>query len=95
MLAEQSDEVIFWKHLKAGVPSPHMSGKIAVVGHTPQHEGDVLNLGHILAIDTYCYGDQWLSAVDVEAGTVWQANNRGDLRTSNIEDTPEGRPEAG
>ena len=88
MLIDQPDEVVFWKHLNAGIPDPHASGKIAVVGHTPQHEGDVLNLGHILAIDTYCYGDQWLSAVDVESGTVWQANNRGDLRMSHIDDTP-------
>ena len=94
MLAEQPDEVIFWRHLNAGVPQPHASGKTAVVGHTPQHEGDVLNLGHILAIDTYCYGDQWLSAVDVESGTIWQANNRGDLRMSNVEDVQGSQAEA-
>ena len=86
MLAEQPDEVIFWKHLKVSVPPPHANGKIAVVGHTPQPDGDVVNLGHILAIDTYCYGDQWLSAVDVDSGMIWQANNRGNLRTAKVED---------
>jgi len=86
MLAEQPDEVIFWKHLKVSVPPPHANGKIAVVGHTPQPDGDVLNLGHILGIDTYCYGDQWLSAVDVDSGMIWQANNRGNLRTAKVED---------
>ena len=84
-LAEQPDEVVFWRHLKASTPPPHFNGKIAVVGHTPQADGDVVNLGHILAIDTYCYGDQWLSAVDVESGMIWQANNRGDLRTASLE----------
>ena len=86
MLAEQPDEVIFWKHLKVSVPPPHANGKIAVVGHTPQPDGDVLNLGHILGIDTYCYGVQWLSAVDVDSGMIWQANNRGNLRTAKVED---------
>ena len=86
MLAEQPDEVIFWKHLKVSVPPPHANGKIAVVGHTPQPDGDVVNLGHILGIDTYCYGDQWLSAVDVDSGMIWQANNRGNLRTAKVED---------
>jgi len=89
VLAEQPDEVVFWKHLQASVPPPHANGKIAVVGHTPQSEGDVLNLGHLLAIDTYCYGDQWLSAVDVESGMIWQANNRGDLRTAMVEEKQE------
>jgi len=89
VLAEQPDEVVFWKHLKLSTPPPHVNGKIAVVGHTPQPEGNVLNLGHILAIDTYCYGDQWLSAVDVESGMIWQANNRGDLRTASLEEKRE------
>lgn len=87
-LDEQPDEVIFWKHLKVAVPPPHPNGKIAVVGHTPQPNGDVVNYGHVVAIDTYCYGDQWLTALDVESGKIWQANNRGDLRITNLEDSP-------
>ena len=85
-LEEQPDEILFWQHLKVAVPPPHMNGKIAVVGHTPQPEGDVLNLGHINAIDTYCYGDQWLTALDVTSGKIWQANNRGQLRTTTLDD---------
>jgi len=46
----------------------------------------VLNLGHILVIDTYCYGDQWLTALDVESGKIWQANNQGKVRTSHVDD---------
>lgn len=92
-LAKQPDELIFWQHLKMSVPPPHENGKIAIVGHTPQTDGDVLNLGHILAIDTYCYGDQWLSAVDVDSGMIWQTNNRGDLRIEKIEDYQHGLAE--
>jgi serine/threonine protein phosphatase 1 len=91
----QPDEVIFWKHLKLAVPPPHPNGKIAVVGHTPQPDGHVVNLGHVVAIDTYCYGDQWLTALDVESGKIWQANNRGELRTTTLEDSPTGQERDG
>ena len=79
-LAEQPDDVIFWQHIYEFPPGLHMSGKIAVVGHTPQPDGEIRDLGHIKMIDTFCYGDQWLTALDVESGTIWQANNLGELR---------------
>ncbi|MEL7498237.1 MAG: metallophosphoesterase family protein [Planctomycetota bacterium] len=84
-LAKMPDETIFWQHLRTYMPPPHLNGKIAVVGHTPQPEGDVVDYGHIKAIDTYCYGDQWLSALDVNSGKVWQANNLGEFRTAEID----------
>ncbi len=83
-LADQPDQVAFWQHLREFPPGIHMSGKIAVVGHTPQPDGDILDLGHIKVIDTYCYGDQWLTALDVDSGTIWQANNVGKLRMSQM-----------
>lgn len=79
-LANQSDELIFWQHIREFPPSLHASGKIAVVGHTPQTEGSIRDLGHIKIIDTYCYGDQWLTALDVDSGMIWQANNLGEFR---------------
>lgn len=84
-LAEQPDEIQFWTHIRDVVPEKHMSGKIAVVGHTPQPEGAITDLGHVKLIDTYCYGDQWLTALDVESGKYWQANNWGDFRTGEME----------
>ena len=59
---------------------PHVSGKTAVVGHTPQRGGEVLDLGFLKCIDTFCNGGRWLTALDVTSGRVWQANNRGELR---------------
>ena len=79
-LIEQPDEVLFWEHITNVVPVPHVSGKTAVVGHTPQQNGEIRNLGHVQIIDTCCYGDGWLSAVDVTTDKVWQANNFGDYR---------------
>lgn len=83
-LAEQEDSVLFWKHVGEYPPRPHENGKIAVVGHTPQYDGEILDLGHIKAIDTFCYGGQWLTALDVDTGQVWQANNEGQCRTDEL-----------
>jgi serine/threonine protein phosphatase 1 len=88
-LIEQHDEIIFWQHIQEFPPGLHLSGKIAVVGHTPQTEGEIRDLGHIKIIDTYCYGDQWLTALDVESGTIWQANNLGELRMGQMEEQEE------
>lgn len=84
-LSEQPDELIFWQHIRDMPPPLHENGKIAVVGHTPQPEGDILDLGHIKIIDTYCYGDQWLTALDVVSGKIWQANNQGELRIKQMD----------
>ena len=61
-----------------------MNDKTAVLGHTPQMDGEVLDLGHLKVIDTYCYGDQWLTALDVDSGKIWQANERGEDRTDQL-----------
>ena len=81
-LQQQPDRIIFWEHIKETVPAPHQSGKTVVVGHTPQVEGNVRNLGHLQIIDTFCYGDGWLTALDVDSGKIWQTNNTGDFRES-------------
>ena len=62
-------------------PAPHCSGKVAVVGHTPQKSGEILDLGFLKCIDTFCHGGGWLTALEVEAGKVWQANQRGESRS--------------
>ena len=51
-----------------------------IAGHTSQKSGAILDLGHLVCIDTYCYGDGWLTALDVHTEEVWQANREGELR---------------
>lgn len=80
-LRQQPDELLLWEHVVHTLPGRHRSGKTAVVGHTPQGSGEVLDLGYLLCIDTYCVGGGWLTALDVESGQVWQANRAGELRT--------------
>jgi serine/threonine protein phosphatase 1 len=79
-LADQPYLALRWESLRNGLPEPHDSGKIAIVGHTSQHRGEILDAGHIKCIDTYCYGGGWLTALDVHDGRVWQANRDGRLR---------------
>lgn len=73
-------DLALWQHIDRRLPPPHRSGKVAVVGHTPQPDGTPRNGGHIMLLDTFCYGGEWLSAWDVEANFVWQANNNGKVR---------------
>ena len=56
------------------------SGKTVVVGHTSQKTGEVLDLGHLKCIDTFCYGGGWLTAQEVRSEEVWQADREGELR---------------
>jgi serine/threonine protein phosphatase 1 len=79
-LAGQPGEVLRWRSLDDSVPGPHVSGKVAVVGHTPQTSGEVLDLGHLLCIDTFVQGGGWLTALDVATGEIWQADERARMR---------------
>lgn len=78
-LNKQPHHTLLWEHLSHNVPPPHMSGKTAIVGHTPQLNGEILNLDHILCVDTFCYGGGWLTGLDVTTGQYWQADNEGNL----------------
>jgi serine/threonine protein phosphatase 1 len=60
---------------------PLLTGKVGVVGHAAQKNGEILDEGSLKCIDTYCHGGGWLTALEVHTGQVWQANERGELRT--------------
>jgi serine/threonine protein phosphatase 1 len=78
-LHEQSWSGLRWVSLPA-IPKPHDSGKVAVVGHTAQNSGEILDLGYLKCIDTFCHGGGWLTALEVNTGMVWQANEKGERR---------------
>jgi len=79
-LEKQTPGELLWVSLRQSRPGPHMSGKTAIVGHTAQRDGQILDLGYLKCIDTCCYGDGWLTAMDVESGKIWQADKEGRLR---------------
>lgn len=82
-LKQQPQRMLLWTHLTMSLPKPHVSGKTVVVGHTPQQSGEILDLGHVIGIDTFCIGNGWLTALDVLAMDVWQADKDGRLREAN------------
>jgi len=73
-LDEQSDELLHWIHIRHRMPGPHISGKIAVVGHTPQSNRQILRTPHLICLDTCCYGGGCLTAMDLGSGQIWQAD---------------------
>jgi serine/threonine protein phosphatase 1 len=80
----QSGVMLRWKSLDDDRPGPHFTGKVAVVGHTPQKTGETLDIGHLVCIDTQCHGGGWLTALDVGSGRWWQANERGAVREGRL-----------
>jgi serine/threonine protein phosphatase 1 len=78
-LHQQPDELVLWESLKLRQPGPHCSGKTAIVGHTAQQDGQVLDLGYLKCIDTCCYGEGVLTALEIETGRLWQADKLGKL----------------
>jgi serine/threonine protein phosphatase 1 len=83
-IPEQPFATMRWKSLREAIPGPHRSGKTVIVGHTAQEGGEILDLGHVKCIDTYCYGGGWLTALDVDTSEVWQANRDGELRRDGL-----------
>ena len=79
-LPEQSVARLRWESLRETIPDPHESGKTVIVGHSSQKGGEILDLGHLIRIDTFCYGGGWLTALDVVTGEVWQADRDGRMR---------------
>src|SRR5439155_12753404 len=78
---QQPGEALRWRVTDARTASPHYSGKVAVVGHTPQLNGEVLDLGFLVCIDTNCTRGGWLTALETDTGRVRQADRAGRLRT--------------
>ncbi len=82
-LNQQPDYHLFWE--KFIQPLPHNSGKTMICGHTSQKNGQPINLGHAICIDTWACGYGWLTCLDVYGGQIWQANQQGQVQTSQIE----------
>ena len=81
-LEKQTIHSLRWQKLTEITPPPHLNGKRAVVGHTHDRGGEIFDVGHLVCIDTYCYGGGWLTALDVSNGTIWQSDADGQLRSN-------------
>lgn len=79
-LSQQDDMLLYWTHLTRPLPGPHISGKRVFVGHTPQYNGHVLNAGHLVCVDTYCFGGGYLTAYNLDTGDVLQTDRHGHVK---------------
>lgn len=75
---EQEDNDLFWEPFR--FPIPHISGKIVVCGHTQQRNGLPRDAGCTICIDTWAYGEGWLTCLDPVGREYWQANQAGETR---------------
>jgi serine/threonine protein phosphatase 1 len=79
-MERQSLQTLLWDKIRPTPPTPHCSGKTVIVGHTAQRTGQILDLGYLKCIDTCCYGDGYLTALDINTGQIWQADKTGRMR---------------
>jgi serine/threonine protein phosphatase 1 len=78
-MEEQSAELLYW--LKFSDVMAHKSGKQIVCGHTSQKSGLPALFQGGICIDTWVYGNGWLTCFDACAQTFTQTNERGLQRT--------------
>jgi serine/threonine protein phosphatase 1 len=81
----QDPNVLFWLSARDYVPGPHFSGKVVLLGHTPGEE--IVDLGHLIILDTGAYKGGWLTAMDVGTKQIWQADPSGRLRAESARAT--------
>lgn len=81
-LDEQTAYALRWQKFYA--PERHVSGQRVICGHTAQKNGWPLVTPAAVCIDTWIYGDGWLTCLDPAAGCFWQANERGQTRTGEL-----------
>ncbi len=79
-MAEQPGRQLRWALFDPQEMRPHMSGKAVLVGHTEQRDGEILDLGFAMCIDTACWRYGWLTAIEPSTGETWQASKWGVLR---------------
>lgn len=85
-LSEQSEVDLLWLSLQNRTPGPHCSGKIAIVGHTTQPKGNILDLPHLKCIDTGCCYNGWLTCLELTSGQIWQVNDYAEWRRSEADE---------
>jgi serine/threonine protein phosphatase 1 len=74
-MRDQTSRLLRWTSIKDAAPVPHFSGKMFVVGHSP--EPCVRYYGHLVCIDTACGFGGRLTAHEPATGKTWWVNETG------------------
>ena len=83
-LADQPSEWLHWQPLDSATHVPNLSGKTMICGHSEQQTGLPLVLERAICIDTWAYGQGWLTCLDVDRGEYWQSNQLGETRKGSL-----------
>ena len=79
-LLDMDSSTALWRSLDDR-PRKHISKKTAILGHTPQMNGEILDLEHLVCIDTGCGFGGKLTALEVISrrvtGRFWQVDELG------------------
>jgi serine/threonine protein phosphatase 1 len=75
-LEQQDPEWMRWTHL-SGAEQPHPSGRRVICGHTSLKNGVPGIVEGWVCIDTFAFGGQPLTALDVGSDLVYQADQQG------------------
>lgn len=89
-LNDQTDDWLFWTRFDDAYP--HISGKKMICGHTAQKVGLPNVKPFAICLDTWVYGQGWLTCLEVETGHLVQANQSGKLRRMPLSDLIESLP---
>ncbi len=78
----QTLDILAWKRFHEA--EPHYSGKTVICGHTTVGERPEMMGDHTIGIDTGSGKGGWLTALQVETGKYYQANEAGDVREGSL-----------
>ncbi len=81
-LTNHSQHELFWK--KYIVPEKYSDDHYVVCGHTSRKDGKIADFKHSVCIDTYCYGGQWLTGLNVGSGEYLQTNERRQVQRGSL-----------
>lgn len=79
-MGQQSNTTLQWEHVDPDRMRPHFSGKLVIAAHTPQANGEPLDLDFLKVIDTDASRGGWLTALEARSGELIQANQLGEVR---------------
>jgi serine/threonine protein phosphatase 1 len=82
-LPKQNSDWLRWRKLAGNEPK-HPSGRTVYCGHTPQPEGIPLEFPGWVCLDTYAYGGQSLTCLDVDSKILYQAKQTREYRESSL-----------
>ena len=78
-LCQQKSAELRWMGLADQPVRPHCSGKTAIVGHTPNLLGHVVDYGFLRCLDTGCGIGGYLTVMDVRSRQIWQCAEASDV----------------